>query len=79
MNDTDTAPPAAAASEPAAPVRPWEDWGEAKKLLTRQGDRVALGWQLAAARHHADWPAGREVTEEAFDKAVNAARTARIG
>ena len=66
------APPATVTpAAPSAPERkPWETWATAKKLAA---------WQLAAARYHARWPVGQEVSEAVFDAAVKTATTSRIG
>jgi len=50
--------------KPAAPRKPIEGWADDKKLPA---------WQVAAARAFEAWPQGVEVTEEEFDRAVQAA------
>ena len=44
--------------------QPVEKWAEQKKLPA---------WKFAAAKAHASWPLGFEVSEEEFDQAVHAA------
>lgn len=48
---------------PSEDRRSVEAWAEAKQIAP---------WMLAAARTHAAWPVGAELTEASFDEAVEA-------
>jgi hypothetical protein len=50
--------------------KPFETWVEAKK---------PPAWLAAAARAMRGWPIGREVTEQEFDDALEAAGQVAIG
>lgn len=60
----DTASSEAAPPKTAAPA-------ELKTVEAWAAERNTQAWQFAAAKMHAGWPIGREVTAEAFDAAVH--------
>lgn len=51
-------------SDKAAELLPFEAWAERKKVPA---------WKLSATRAHENWPAGREVTEADFARALHQA------